>query len=73
MIGFTRGVVALSLTQALVAISVLGAFAFNLPLSVPAPMLLGLAAGAVTASMAAAASVAWRTTRVSPLEALRYE
>lgn len=51
-----------ALTQALasVAISALGTFAFNLPFSVPAPMLLESAASTVFASMAVAASVAWR-------------
>ncbi len=70
-IGFIGGLLALTLVA--VAIPLLGTEAFDLPFSVPAPTILALVAGAVLACMAVAASVAWRATRVRPLEVLRYE
>jgi ABC-type antimicrobial peptide transport system permease subunit len=71
VIGFIGGLLALGLVA--IAIPVLGTTIFDLPFSVPATTVLGLVAGAVLACMAVAASVAWRATRVRPLEVLRYE
>jgi ABC-type antimicrobial peptide transport system permease subunit len=70
-IGFAGGLVAMALVT--VAIRVLGATAFDLAFSVPALTILAVVAGAVLVCIAVAAVVAWRPTRVRPLETLRYE
>lgn len=74
-IGFAGRLLVLTLLAlALVAIAIpVRTTAFSLPFSVPAPTILGLVTGAVLACMAVAASVAWRATRVRPLEVLHYE
>jgi putative ABC transport system permease protein len=70
-IGFAGGLLAMALVA--VTIPVLDATVFNLPFSVPALTILAVVAGSVLICMAVAAGVAWRATRVRPLEALRYE
>ncbi|HEX6540928.1 MAG TPA: FtsX-like permease family protein [Ktedonobacterales bacterium] len=70
-IGFTGGLLAMALVA--VVIPVLGKTIFDISFTVSAPTILGLVAGTVLACMAVAASVAWRATRVRPLEVLRYE
>ena len=51
----------------------LGRFAFNLPITIPLPTTLGVVAATVGICMLVAALVAWRATRVRPVEVLRYE
>jgi ABC-type antimicrobial peptide transport system permease subunit len=51
----------------------LGKVAFNLPISIPTPTVLGVVAATVAACVAVAVVVAWQATRVRPVEVLRYE
>jgi ABC-type antimicrobial peptide transport system permease subunit len=53
--------------------SLLGQFAFNVPLEVSPVLSLGLILGSAGLAMLVAALVAWGAVRVHPLEVLRYE
>ncbi|MFI5274102.1 MAG: FtsX-like permease family protein, partial [Ktedonobacterales bacterium] len=71
IVGFTGGLLAMLLVT--LALTVLGDLLFKTDLGVGASLVLiiVLATGAIC--MAVAALVAWRATRVRPLEVLRYE
>ncbi|MEO7001512.1 MAG: FtsX-like permease family protein [Ktedonobacterales bacterium] len=71
VVGLTGGLLAM-LVVAVVA-AVLGKFAFNLPIAIPVPTALGVVAATAVICMLVAALVAWRPTRVRPVEVLRYE
>ena len=71
VVGFTGAFLALALVM--VAATVLGKTAFNLTIVVPTPIVLGVAAATVLVCIVVAALVAWRATRVRPVEVLRYE
>jgi putative ABC transport system permease protein len=71
IIGFTSALLALAVV--VVAATVLGKLAFNLTVVIPTPTALGVVAATVAVCMAVAAAVAWRATRVRPVEVLRYE
>jgi predicted lysophospholipase L1 biosynthesis ABC-type transport system permease subunit len=71
MIGVAGGLLAMLLVTA--ATTILGTVLFKTDLGISTPIVLGvtLATGALT--MVVAGLVAWRATRVRPLEVLRYE
>ncbi|HEX8982618.1 MAG TPA: FtsX-like permease family protein [Ktedonobacterales bacterium] len=71
IMGFTSAT--LALVVVVVAALALGKFAFNLSVSVPTPIVLGVVAATIAVCMVVAAAVAWRATRVRPVEVLRYE
>ena len=55
------------------AITLLGSFLFNIAFSVSTLIVIGLIGGSALLAMLTAALVAWGSTRVRPLEVLRYE
>jgi putative ABC transport system permease protein len=55
------------------AITLLGSFLFNITFSVSTLIVIGLIGGSTLLAMLTAALVAWGSTRVRPLEVLRYE
>jgi predicted lysophospholipase L1 biosynthesis ABC-type transport system permease subunit len=63
----------LALVVVVLAALALGKFAFNLNMTIPTPIVLGVVATTVAVCMLVAAAVAWRATRVRPVEVLRYE
>jgi ABC-type antimicrobial peptide transport system permease subunit len=63
----------LALVVVVVAAAGLGKLAFNLPIAIPTPTVLGVVAATVAVCVAVAVLVAWRATRVRPVEVLRYE
>jgi ABC-type antimicrobial peptide transport system permease subunit len=71
IVGFTGSLLALVVVVA--AAAMLGKVAFNLPISIPTPTVLGVVAATVAACVAVAVVVAWQATRVRPVEVLRYE
>lgn len=71
IVGFTGSLLALVVVVA--AAATLGKVAFNLPINIPTPTVLGVVAATVAACVAVAALVAWQATRVRPVEVLRYE
>lgn len=71
IIGFTSAL--LALVVVVVAAIALGKLAFNLTVTIPTPTVLAVVAATVAVCMAVAAAVAWRATRVRPVEVLRYE
>ncbi|HEX9037189.1 MAG TPA: FtsX-like permease family protein [Ktedonobacterales bacterium] len=71
VIGFTGAFLALALVM--VAATILGKTAFDLTIVVPTPIVLGVAAATVIVCVVVAALVAWQSTRVRPVEVLRYE
>jgi predicted lysophospholipase L1 biosynthesis ABC-type transport system permease subunit len=71
ILGYTGGVLAMifvALTTLLLSRAV-----FDSPLSLPLPLVVADVAGTCVICMAVACVVAWRATRVRPLEVLRYE
>ncbi|HEX6542647.1 MAG TPA: FtsX-like permease family protein [Ktedonobacterales bacterium] len=71
IVGFTAALLALVVVVA--AAATLGKVAFNLTIAVPTPTVLGVVAATVSVCIAVAVVVAWRATRVRPVEVLRYE
>lgn len=71
VIGFTGGALAMLLTAT--AVQVLGTFLFNSAFATPATTVLVIVPCAALACMLVAGLVAWRATRMRPLEVLRYE
>ena len=55
------------------AITLLGSLLFNIAFSVSTLIVIGLIGGSALLAMLTAALVAWGSTRVRPLEVLRYE
>ena len=71
VIGFTSALLALIVV--VIAATLLGKFALNIAIVIPTTTALGVVAATVAVCMAVAAAVAWRATRVRPVEVLRYE
>jgi ABC-type antimicrobial peptide transport system permease subunit len=71
MIGFTGGVLAMVLVA--VTTGLLGSLLFNTSFVTPVLTVLEIVPAATLICMLVAALVAWRATRVRPLEVLRYE
>jgi len=71
IVAFTGALLALVVVVA--AAAMLGKVAFNLPIAIPTPTVLGVVAATVAVCVAVAVLVAWRATRVRPVEVLRYE
>jgi ABC-type antimicrobial peptide transport system permease subunit len=71
VIGFTSAL--LALVVVVIAATALGKFALNIAVVIPTSTALGVVAATVAVCMAVAAMVAWRATRVRPVEVLRYE
>jgi predicted lysophospholipase L1 biosynthesis ABC-type transport system permease subunit len=71
IVGFTGGVLAMLLVT--LFLTVIAKAIFKTDLGVGAPLVLLLVAGAAVISMVVAAAVAYQSTRVRPLEVLRYE
>ncbi|HZC05088.1 MAG TPA: FtsX-like permease family protein [Ktedonobacterales bacterium] len=71
IVGFTSALLALIIV--VIAATAMGKLAFNLNVVIPTPIVLGVVAATVLVCMAMAAAVAWRATRVRPVEVLRYE
>jgi putative ABC transport system permease protein len=63
----------LAMLLATLAMNLLGRFVFKTDFGVSGVIAIGLIVGAAVLSMVTAALVAWRATRVRPLEVLRYE
>jgi ABC-type lipoprotein release transport system permease subunit len=55
------------------ATALLGSLALKTKLAVGTPIVLAIIAGMVLLAMAVSALVAWRPSRIRPLEVLRYE
>ncbi len=70
-IGATGALLAMLL--ATLAMNLLGRFVFKTDFGVSGVIAIGLIVGAAVLAMVTAALVAWRATRVRPLEVLRYE
>ena len=71
VMGFTSA--ALAMVVVVVAATALGRLALNLTVTIPTPTTLMVVAATALICMAVAAGVAWRATRVRPVEVLRYE
>ncbi|HEX5158571.1 MAG TPA: FtsX-like permease family protein [Ktedonobacterales bacterium] len=71
IVAFTGALLALVVVVA--AAATLGKVAFNLPIAIPTPTVLGVVAATVSVCVAVAMLVAWRATRARPGEVLRYE
>lgn len=72
IIGGLGGLLAMALVSLALPILSTPRF-FNIPLSSSAPLTLAMVLGTALLAMLVAALVAWRATRVRPLEVLRYE
>lgn len=71
IVAFTGALLALVVVVA--AAATLGKVAFNLPIAIPTPTVLGVVAATVAVCVLVAAAVAWQAARVRPVEVLRYE
>ncbi len=71
VVGFTGGLLAMLLVT--LALTVLGDLLFKTDLGVGAPLVLIIVLATAVVTVAVALFVAWRATRVRPLEVLRYE
>jgi ABC-type antimicrobial peptide transport system permease subunit len=71
LVGLVGGVLAMLLVAA--ATPLLGRALYDQPFGVPAPIVLAVVPGTALVCIIVAGSVAWRATRVRPLEVLRYE
>ncbi|HEX6799825.1 MAG TPA: FtsX-like permease family protein [Ktedonobacterales bacterium] len=71
IVGFTGGLLAMLLVT--LALTVLGDLLFKTDLGVGAPLVLVIVLATAVVTVAVALFVAWRATRVRPLEVLRYE
>ncbi len=70
-VGFTGALLAMVLVS--VATTVLGALLFKTAFDIAIPIVLGVTIVTALVCMVVAAFVAWKATRVRPLEVLRYE